>query len=749
MIAQGRILKSNFVIWVLLAIVFTAHAQNYLWPTTASRHLSSSFCEYRPAHYHSAIDIKTWNREGYPVFAIDDGEIYRIRISPFGYGKVLYLKLKDGHYAVYAHLKKFVPKIERAVFRQQLKKMRYSIDWYPKNWPVKRGELLAYTGQTGIGVPHLHFEIRDSLQHPLNPLAFYKGEIKDTIAPILQELLVIPLTAQSTVNGSHLPRIIPLIKDKNHHYRLQDSLSASGTIGLALRSYDLADGVYNKFTYYQTHLFWDGKEVFNVSYDTLDFAKTLLADVEIYYPFKSLLHKRFRKLFIEPFNTLPFYHRSPGNGYLHMAGTNHRFRLVVRDFFGNTSVIQSKIRCEFVAAPKIRFVKKTEGNVFLKITVPSNVHQIAFRSSADGKTWHAVDYFEVMANAFLPLGYHSYVIKAQLKDTNATELQLTLRRSQGAVQICRIPLNDSCAVPKFARVNIGKRFVLLADGFKCCQNFGITARLQSGEFALPADVQKEHCEIVLPPPVVQSDSVRLNLTDFDSTFFRTAFAFDALFPCKEQTFSFYKGRLRLRSQAQTVYDTLLFTLQKNDLFLPVNRIPILSAAYVFDWYPQIFRKSAELIVRVDSVPVYWRQVGICRSDSHGKISFIGGKTDSIRGTVSARIKTLGDFIVAADTSAPEVEILQPPANAIIKKSFIIRFHLVDSLSGIDSDRDIRIFVDNKQLIPEWDPERHVVIARPYWELKSGPHTLNIIVADRVGNRTQKSVKFYIGTREPE
>lgn len=149
-------------------LLFTSSllAQNYLWPTSASKYLSASFCEYRPGHYHSAIDIKTWNQEGYPVFAIDDGRIYRIRVSPHGYGKVIYLKLKDGRFAVYAHLQRFAPKIEQAIRKEQLKQQRYSINWKPKNWPVKKAKFWLTAARQALAclICILKFVIRKTMR---------------------------------------------------------------------------------------------------------------------------------------------------------------------------------------------------------------------------------------------------------------------------------------------------------------------------------------------------------------------------------------------------------------------------------------------------------------------------------------------------------------------------------------------------------------------------------------------------------
>lgn len=99
------------------------------------------FAETRPRRMHAAIDIKTWNRTGYKVFAVRDGYIQRIRVSPFGYGKVIYQKLDTGEIALYAHLDGFNPELEAYVARQQEKSGKYSIDRYLTEdaFPVKKG----------------------------------------------------------------------------------------------------------------------------------------------------------------------------------------------------------------------------------------------------------------------------------------------------------------------------------------------------------------------------------------------------------------------------------------------------------------------------------------------------------------------------------------------------------------------------------------------------------------------------------
>ena len=129
-----------------------------------------------------------------------------------GYGKALYLTLNDGHTAVYAHLEEFAFRQESILLTLQSKKNSYMVNEYfkPQQFPVKKGDIIGYTGNTGASFgPHLHFELRNSNEQPLNPLT--NGlSIEDYRSPRVHQVGIIPLSPASKVNGSSIPRVMQL-----------------------------------------------------------------------------------------------------------------------------------------------------------------------------------------------------------------------------------------------------------------------------------------------------------------------------------------------------------------------------------------------------------------------------------------------------------------------------------------------------------------------------------------------------------
>jgi hypothetical protein len=156
-------------------------------------YLSGNFAELRPNHFHTGLDYKFGGQEGEPIYAAADGWIHRIKISSFGYGNVIYIKHPSGHITLYGHLRNFNPRLATYIRKRMYEVQANDLEVYPApgELAVKKGEQIANGGNTGSsGGPHLHFEIRDSLDRAMDPLLFGFPEIIDKpLLPLKKSLL--------------------------------------------------------------------------------------------------------------------------------------------------------------------------------------------------------------------------------------------------------------------------------------------------------------------------------------------------------------------------------------------------------------------------------------------------------------------------------------------------------------------------------------------------------------------------------
>ena len=86
----------------------------YIWPLDLPQAITSSFGEYRGGRFHAGLDLRTGGI-GKQVKAPAAGYVSRVRCSPWGYGKAVYLALDDGNTAVFGHLSAFAPELREYV----------------------------------------------------------------------------------------------------------------------------------------------------------------------------------------------------------------------------------------------------------------------------------------------------------------------------------------------------------------------------------------------------------------------------------------------------------------------------------------------------------------------------------------------------------------------------------------------------------------------------------------------------------
>ena len=183
---KGKTIKLN-IFTLLLLILFCGDTTNgqtnkdiFASPVDIPLYSAGSFAELRGSHFHSGLDIRTFGKTGYCVYAPLEGYVSRIKVQAFGGGKNLYITHPNGYTSVYMHLERYCGKIEKFVKEYQYENKVYEFDYVfakPQIY-VEKGDTIALSGESGsVAGPHLHFEIRKTdSQNPLNPLLFLNME---------------------------------------------------------------------------------------------------------------------------------------------------------------------------------------------------------------------------------------------------------------------------------------------------------------------------------------------------------------------------------------------------------------------------------------------------------------------------------------------------------------------------------------------------------------------------------------------
>lgn len=322
---------------------FDPAAAQYLWPTEASPYLSSTFAETRSAHFHAAIDIKTWGQRGYEVYATRDGIVARIATGPKGYGKVVYLKHADGSYSVYAHLLSFNEELQQLADSIRFaENYRFQIDRFVgwRNMEVEQGDVIGYSGASGIGPPHLHFELRTPSHRPYNPL-LTNLSVDDRIAPQILGVSAEPLSPYSSVEGENKIYTKRAWGKKGKYDA--GSITVSGPVGLGINVFDQSNRVNNSYAVYEIKMSVDGQELFTARADSFSYAETDQMFIDRVYPLLKNLDEGYQRLFVADGNTLPFYSNSPSNGRLNLEPGSYSVSIETTDFYGNTSTASLRL----------------------------------------------------------------------------------------------------------------------------------------------------------------------------------------------------------------------------------------------------------------------------------------------------------------------------------------------------------------------------------------------------------------------
>ncbi|MCC2546532.1 M23 family metallopeptidase [Hymenobacter sp. BT175] len=328
----------------------------YLFPIRPGQpnFLAASMGELRPNHFHGGLDIKTGGGVDLPVYASADGYISRMKQSTAGYGNVLYIVHPNGTTTVYGHLNRFMGPVAQEMLRRQYEKKTYELELFFEKgqFPVKRGEVVALSGNTGGSAgPHLHWEVRDAQDRQYNPLQWGGfPEIQDHIAPTLQAFAVEPLSIESRVQGRFDKAVfVPkTATPPGKEIVWPDTIAAFGTVGLQFQAFDRFDNAWNKNGVQRVDVLVNGKPHYSHEVDAVPFPEgSRQIGNHVDYEWQMTKGRQLQKLWVDDGNDLTMYTTGPGRGRLRVeAGRVYTIEIRMADSYGNATPVRLVLRGE-------------------------------------------------------------------------------------------------------------------------------------------------------------------------------------------------------------------------------------------------------------------------------------------------------------------------------------------------------------------------------------------------------------------
>jgi len=726
---------------------------SYYWPLKLTKKLSSGFGDTRPGRFHMGIDLRTNSQVGAKIYAPEDGYVYRMKTSYSGYGKALYIKGLSGRIFVFGHLLRYNWDIGTYLRERQIESRRYYQDFtVPEgDLPVKRGQFIARTGQSGAGAPHLHFEIRNADNQPTNPL-YYRVDLGDKTPPEFQAVWLAAFDDSTLFEGGRREiKLVPSAGKNKGDYFITDTVAVSGRFGIRAAIGDFVGRGSFVLGPAQVRLLIDGKTYHEVEYDRIDYGENIYSLLDRDFDPEKEDYKRVFNLFQKDGNSFSNYRNEvDGNGLFEDTGGGyHDILIEASDPFGNESRLAFTVYCHTVnniLAPlnKSDFTDSLVTLIYNDQNSRRNFDSAALFMTGDGGRSAT----HVPLTPDIEAGEYSLTIRGTLNHTTEYRLQLYKEGlpypsyyfstagvdmiGDGAIDSIDIKIIDD-GILITARASQPGINWLQAE---IISNIGSERRFfrKSGnrEFALYYRPGREVTEIgslITRGPVgFLPDTLSLSIFGLRTENRNLA----EIFPgCR---LSLDEGQL-FSDALIDVRDTVIPHPETGRyIYGPLAIMPV-NCSFA-DW-TDLQTDIPDDIVDPGKTGLYvWH-------DKKGWL-WAGGEFEPANRRLHSKLGGGGIVAVITDTVAPVVTGLNIEEGMRLNSSRPeITFKLIDELSKIEDDRNFTVSIDGRWIVPEYDPEREDFIGKPHWELSRGNHKLEIVVTDRCDNQTSVTRNFKI------
>lgn len=723
------------LIWFLPVFSFSEEspAERFRWPLNINNGYSSSFQEFRDNHFHAGMDLRTFRKTGYPVFALADGEIVKMRMVKRGSGRGLYVKHHNGYTSIFFHLDRFIPDLERIVktVRNRTGKKYFGNHDLKIPYPVNKGDLIAYSGETGYGFPHLHLEIRDPLYRAVNPFKLMILPGRDKNFPILRSL-VMRNKSDALINGQVGECRFEFKKSSHSAYYLKEPVVITGKFDLLLNARDVSDtGKY--VAPYEVFLYVDDINTFHMRFDRFAWEENNQLGF-VYDMLYSSPGNFFFNLFSQPGFDLEKKQVDLDNVVDHLNVGSHDCKLVVKDNFENIST-----------------------GIFTLYKVEKPLVEIG----------------NLVVN-----GNRIELDIIRLEASSSDEIVLRLQDDQGQQRYSgKLPYSNIEESRHLVLDGIGEKMVFLDFIFKkkgveygnrrFCLDSDYDGDLENMTFEI--FINRDIIYLILNQNRLPTDNIELKIIQGEKSISvkpctgpgHTYFCFklpglendvqlDFLLSGKNGTIRSLTHRLRvvhlIRETKQIFKDgdfsvrffpkvirepkVLKFDVVDRDSSYPVLSRQVSLYPYHFPFLDYVYYQFSKKVKN----PL---QVGIFKFDTRRhKWKYVFTTYDRPSHTFRTKVISSGMFALMRDIYPPQIKSIKA-GSRLKSKIKSIRITISDKGKGLN-DESLRVILNGKRIECEYDPDWSHVLIQDMSNLHTGRNVIKVGISDYAGNSSSRN-----------
>ena len=662
-----------------------ANAENdWHYPLEIKAGLSSNFGEFRGNRVHTGIDFRTNMQTGYKVYAIDGGKVVRLSVKKAGFGNAVYIQHPNGLMSVYGHLERFVEEglgLRTLVAQSQKKRgTKYPGDIYLET-PVKKGQLIAYSGESGYGLPHLHFEVRQGGATPIDP--FEHGfSYEDNTPPVIEGFLIEPLGPESSLEGEHFLREYRTEKE-NGSYLIRHVPRIRGKVRFTASAYDQI-GAQNKCAVDRIDLYIaysavddislqiDKEDFFHNQFDLVTYDTNHRGGLVYDYNFTRLSNPS--QYYYRLYNLSPQYfpYRQVFAKNKGVWDTNtleeglHTLILETRDATGNLSVARMQV-----------YVEKEEGE---RAPLP-----------------------------VLPQGQDSY---------------LELREFQGFLEILFSSAEALQTTP----------ILQIFHNNRVVESFGMNARGEKSFSATYALKAEDSGILTIDVGTVTQSGRELRES--------RQFPVQVVSSKGGGTVS-YGQKAAMTFPAGALYQNIFANIWPTTAYELTDGLPLIGEVYDFRPAGVPLEKKGSIRIQYPENVQNVKELGIFWWDHIKKHwYFMDDKQQSKTRSLTASIIYPSFYAILRDTVPPVISDLSPEPDSPAKTSGITLSAVIKDVGkGVD-EAGLRMMLDGKRLDAEYDPDRRKLSYFLTQTLASGKHTLSVEASDKAGHPAQSQTSTF-------